>query len=120
MFFYSITAWSADLKDIYENLDVTSFNSSLRPMQISDEKLFTEFGQLPKPIMKDNEIIIEDEYWIYSIKIIKTNGNDIHVCFLDKSKEGNYDAQEPLVIRKYGKNYVAIAQMSDVCESYAR
>ena len=116
----SISSWATDLNDIYEHLDITSFNSSLRPMQISDEDTFSDFKQLPQPIISNKKIIIEDDYWLLSLEIIKENDQDIHVCFVDKAKEGTYDAQYPLVLRSYGKRYVAIAQKSNVCESFAR
>ncbi|MGY3569875.1 hypothetical protein [Vibrio paucivorans] len=118
--FYSFSVWGGNLQDIYSKLDITSFNSSLRPMRVSDETLFSDFNQLPEPEYLDQEIKIEDEYWLYSIKIMEEKGADIHVCFLDRAKQGNYNAQTPFVIRLYADRYVATAQNSDVCEEYAK
>lgn len=49
---------------------------------------------------------------------MRENKLDIHVCFLDVSKDGAYDTQGPIIIRKYGQEYVAISSKTDVCESY--
>ncbi|USD39976.1 hypothetical protein J4N42_07760 [Vibrio sp. SCSIO 43135] len=117
---FSTFTSAANLEDIYKKLDITSFNSSLRPMRVSDETLFSDFKQLPQPEYLDQEIKIEDEYWLYSIKIMEEKGADIHVCFLDRAKQGNYNAQSPFVIRLYGDRYVAIAQASYVCEEFAK
>lgn len=56
--FMSVTTSAADLNDIYKHLDITSFNSSLRPMQTDNERFLPEFSQLPSPIIKKNEIKI--------------------------------------------------------------
>lgn len=120
LLFMSVTASAADLNDIYKHLDITSFNSSLRPMQTDNEKFLSDFSQLPRPIIDNNEIKIEDEYWLYSIKIMRENKLDIHVCFLDVSKDGTYKTQGPMIIRKYGQEYVAISERSNVCESYEK
>lgn len=120
LLFMSVTASAADLNDIYKHLDITSFNSSLRPMQTDNERFLPEFSHLPSPIIKKNEIKIEDEYWLYSIKVMRENKLDIHVCFLDVSKDGTYDTQEPIIIRKYGQEYVAISSKTDVCEPYKK
>ncbi|WP_417879845.1 hypothetical protein [Vibrio sp.] len=120
LLFMSVSASAADLNDIYKHLDITSFNSSLRPMQTDNERFLPEVSQLPSPIIKNNEIRIEDEYWIYSIKVMRENKLDIHVCFLDVSKDGTYDTQGPMIIRKYGQEYVAISSKTDVCDSYEK
>ncbi|EKO3791282.1 hypothetical protein HAR83_000649 [Vibrio metschnikovii] len=89
-------------------------------MKADDETRFPDFKQLPKPIINDSEIIIEDEYWLYSIKLVKEKNQDLYICFLDKSKESSYYTQAPMIIRKYGNDYVAIKAVANVCEDFAK
>tara|TARA_R110001606_G_scaffold291263_1_gene439110 strand:- start:108 stop:494 length:387 start_codon:yes stop_codon:yes gene_type:complete len=108
------------MKDIYENLDVSSFPSSLMQKIQGDKNKFSDLKLLPKPVFKESEFIIESDYWLYKITIFKENRRGIHICFLDHAKQSSYDAQKPMVIRKYGERYVAIRLYSDVCEIFAR
>lgn len=89
-------------------------------MRSNNETYLPEFDQLPPPVFTENEIQLEDEYWLYSIKLLKTKDDSLQVCFLDKAKQGNYHTQTPLVLRQYGERLVAIALKSDVCESYVK
>lgn len=118
--FFASLSWSSDLQNIYNRLDITTFNSSLMPMRSDNETFFPEFEQLPAPVYTEREIRLEDEYWLYSIKLFKTQGDSLYICFLDKAKQGNYHSQTPLVLRPYGEKLVAIALKSDVCESYVK
>jgi len=125
---------SYPMKDIFESLDVTSFNSSIRPKingvdkEIKLSKLnFLKEGEedgeiypASKVEITNDTITIEDEFWFYKIKAMKKNGDDYHICFTDKAKQGTYDAQYPLVLRKYGDLYVVINVYSDVCKKWAR
>ena len=121
MFFLSFKALSYPMQELYEQLDITSFNSSLMPMIDSKHEYtkFKDINQLATSITED-EIIIDSEYWKYSLKVIKAKGSDFYVCFSDKAKVGSYDAQSPLVIRKYNDIYIATARRTAVCEEYAR
>lgn len=89
-------------------------------MRSNNETYLPEFDQLPSPVFTEDEIQLEDEYWLYSIKLLKTKDDSLQVCFLDKAKEGSYHTQMPLVLRQYGERLVAIALKSDVCESYVK
>ncbi|MFB9134266.1 hypothetical protein ACFSJQ_05905 [Vibrio olivae] len=121
MFFLSFKAWAYPMQELYEKLDITSFNSSLMPMIDSkyEYKNFKDINQLATSITED-EIIIDSEYWKYSLKVIKVKGSDFYVCFSDKAKMGSYDAQSPMVLRKYNDIYMATARRTAVCEEYAR
>ena len=122
------------MKDIFESLDVTSFNSSIRPkingvdkeiklsklnfLKASEED--REIYQASKVEITNDTITIEDEFWFYKIKVMEKDGNNYHICFTDKAKQGTYDVQDPFVLRKYGDLYVVIGLNSDVCKKWAR
>ncbi len=121
--FMSDVAMSYPMKDLYNTLDITSFNSSLMPKierkNIDEYITFKDINKSATSITED-EIIIDSENWKYSLKVIKAQGSDFYVCFSDKAKVGFYDAQSPLVIRKYNDIYMATARETAVCEEYAR
>ncbi|QMV14190.1 hypothetical protein Vspart_01442 [Vibrio spartinae] len=119
LFMVSYSCWSYPMKDIYNHLDVTSFNSSLMPMRVGNEKHFSDF-ELLKAKINDNNITIDDDSWTYSITVLKKNKMGFYACFVDKAKQGSYNTQFPLILRKYGNDYVAIAMRTDVCESFAK
>ncbi|MYM59696.1 hypothetical protein GTG28_10730 [Vibrio sp. OCN044] len=120
IFSYSVSAFP--MEDIYKNLDITSFNSSLIPLREGGEKTFQDFNEkLPAPIFSEKSIVLDNDYWTYSLTVIKTSNNSgYHVCFKDKAKVGTYDSQKAMIIRKYDQYYVAINSSSNVCESYAK
>jgi hypothetical protein len=120
MVIFSRLCLANPMEDIYKNLDITSFPSSLMPMIQGNKDRFSELEQVPKPVIKNSVITIEDESWLYEITFFKENRHGIHICFLDHAKQSSYDAQKPMVIRKYGERYVALRLNSGVCESYAR
>ncbi|AWY01649.1 hypothetical protein A8139_18020 [Marinomonas primoryensis] len=120
MIIFSSLCLANPMEDIYKNLDITSFPSSLMPMTQGNKDRFSELKQVPKPVIKNSVITIEDESWLYEITFVKENRHGIHICFLDHARKSSYDAQKPMVIRKYGERYVAIRLYSDVCEEFAR
>ena len=107
------------VEEIYNQLDITSFNSSLFQKSTGGEKHFSQLD-LPEPSFKDNSFLIESEYWKYEIKLLKVDESGIHACFLDKALWGTYNAQSPLLIRKYGNYYVAIDLDTDICKKFAK
>ncbi|WP_337912508.1 hypothetical protein [Vibrio cholerae] len=107
------------LNEIYNSLDITSFNSSLM-QKLSEEQRYFPQIDLPKPDMSNESILIESDDWKYEFKFFKETGVGIHVCFIDKAKWGSYDTQTPMIIRKYGNEYVAIKAITDVCEDFAK
>ncbi|SIO92527.1 hypothetical protein [Vibrio spartinae] len=113
------SCWAYSSKDIYEHLDITSFNSSLIPKISNDEKYFSDFKSF-SPTITNSKINIESEHWNYTINIVKENKKGIYVCFTDKAKEGSYDSQFPMIIRKYANDYVAIQRRSNVCDEYSK
>ncbi|EJL6282496.1 hypothetical protein NMR31_003498 [Vibrio cholerae] len=88
--------------------------------KLSEEQRYFPQIDLPKPDMSNESILIESDYWKYEFKFFKETGVGIHVCFIDKAKWGSYDTQTPMIIRKYGNEYVAIKAITDVCEDFAK
>jgi len=107
------------VEEIYKQLDITSFNSSLFQKSIGGAKHFSQLD-LPEPSFQDNSFLIESEYWKYEMKLLKVDERGIHSCFLDKALWGTYDSQSPLLIRKYGNDYVAIDLDTDICKKFAK
>ncbi|MGF1903553.1 hypothetical protein [Aliivibrio salmonicida] len=122
MYVFSCSASAFPMKDIYNNLDITSFNSSLMQLRKGEERTFKDFNKkLPTPIFSEKNILLDDDYWTYSLTVIKASSdNDYYVCFKDKAKMGTYDSQKPMIIRKYERYYVAISSSSNVCDDYAK
>ena len=122
MYVFSCSVSAFPMKDIYNNLDITSFNSSLMPLRKGEERTFKDFNKkLPIPIFSEKNILLDDDYWTYSLTVIKASSdNDYYVCFKDKAKMGTYDSQKPMIIRKYERYYVAISSSSNVCDDYAK
>lgn len=122
MYVFSCSVSAFPMKDIYNNLDITSFNSSLMPLRKGEERTFKDFNKkLPTPIFSEKNILLDDDYWTYSLTVIKASSdNDYYVCFKDKAKMGTYDSQKPMIIRKYERYYVAISSSSNVCDDYAK
>ena len=120
------------MKDIFESLDVTSMPSSFGFKSVGKEvrlgklnflKEGEEDGEVylgPKVTISNDTITIEGEFWFYKIKVMEKDGNNYHICFTDKAKQGTYDVQDPFVLRKYGDLYVVIGLNSDVCKKWAR
>ncbi len=117
----SKSAFAFPMQELYEKLDIASFDSSLMPMMESanEYRTFKDLNQSATSITQD-KIVIDSVDWTYSISVLKKKGQDLYVCFSDKSKVGSYDTQSPLLIRKYKDIYVAIAQQTTVCDEYAR
>lgn len=108
------------IEDIYKNLDITTFNSSFLRKIPNGKTSFEDISSIPKPVFKDSSIIMEREEWIYTIQVFKENKRGFHICFTDQAKIGNYNSQQPMIIRAYDDKYVATRLYSDVCEKYAR
>ncbi|MDO6705825.1 hypothetical protein [Photobacterium sp. 1_MG-2023] len=104
------------LKDVYENLDITTFRSSLMPKRIGNENRFPEFESIPKPVYSEKMIVMESEYWYYALTLTKENHLGYHFCFVDKSTLGTYFSTSSLLLRKYGNRYVALNFEIDACE----
>ena len=103
MYVFSCSVSAFPMKDIYNNLDITSFNSSLMPLRKGEERTFKDFNKkLPIPIFSEKNILLDDDYWTYSLTVIKASSdNDYYVCFKDKAKMGTYDSQKPMIIRDH-------------------
>lgn len=117
------------MDDIYNNLDFTSFPTSLNPKSI-EEKYLPDFkgrehmDYLVNPKITEDEIVMDGETWFYKFKLLENREGDLYLCFWDKAKQGTYDVRKPMVIRKYGNDYVAIAlnptPLNGECERYVQ
>ncbi|UTM59080.1 hypothetical protein L4174_020420 [Photobacterium sp. CCB-ST2H9] len=105
----------SDLNDIYQNLDVTSFRSSLMPKETAQERKLPDFDYVPKPEFSGSSITMEDEQWVYRFDVIKKNKQGYFVCFTDGSKIGTYSKQKSMLLRKYGSDLVAIDFEIEAC-----
>ncbi|AGV19810.1 hypothetical protein J4H39_20230 [Vibrio alginolyticus] len=102
---------AASMTDIYELLDFTSFPNSLNPKSI-EERHFSDFQgefKLAVPKITKDEIVIDDDHWYYKIELMEIKGDNVYLCFHDKSKVGTYDSVQPIVVRRYGNDFVALA-----------
>lgn len=102
------------MRDVYENLDFTSFPTSLNPARINEKympdfKGRQYFEYMLNPTITNDEIIIDGDDWFYSFKLLERRKGNLYLCFWDKAKMGTYDVRKPIVIRKYNTDYVAIA-----------
>ncbi|MFS1461751.1 MULTISPECIES: hypothetical protein [Vibrio] len=112
--FFSTIVHANVMDDIYNNLDFTSFPTSLNPKRIDEKKLPDFRGRehmeyLLNPKITQDEIVMEGDSWFYKFKLLDEWNGDLYLCVWDKSKGGSYDARYPIVIRKYNTTYVALA-----------
>ncbi|WP_157798193.1 hypothetical protein [Aeromonas cavernicola] len=97
-----------DLQDIYNNLNIATFSSSLMPKRLNNEQIYLRQFDLPQPTFTENMITIDSSNFTYSFEVLKkSDGNrdgivDYAVCFSEKSKIGTYDARTPLLISPLG------------------
>ncbi len=112
----SASAQSTSITDVYEHLDITSFNSSLMPKRMGDERAFSDFDIKWKVDFQENSFQVKSDSWEYKLEVVETFGEDLHVCFRDKALQGSYNTQAPMVLRQYGDYFVATNLVTDVCE----
>ncbi len=114
IFLFSSVVRANIMDDIYNNLDFTSFPTSLNPMS-TDEKHIPDFkGRehmdfLLNPKITEDEIVMDGELWFYKFKLLEKRKGNIYLCVWDRSKEGTYNTRYPIVIRKYNTTYIALA-----------
>lgn len=100
------------MHNIYNSIDLTSFPNSLIPRVTNNEKHFSDFkdgSKLPNPEFTSDSFIMEDDSWFYKYKLIEQVGDDFYLCVWDQAKQSRYNAIYPIVIRKYGNDFVALA-----------
>ncbi|MCL1132535.1 hypothetical protein L2748_22960 [Shewanella sairae] len=121
---FNSVATTYPMQEIYDKLDITSFNSSLRPridLEVRNNKThFSDIKGLPKPTITKNKLIFDSDTWTNTLEVIEFNRGEYSVCFTDKAKQGTYNSQSPFVLRRYGDTFVAINDYSEACEEYAR
>lgn len=112
---------------LVKNFDLASIRSSFGPRRTPATRTFAAFDM--GPTKATEEILeFEDASWFYGIRILRRadiNGDgieDLEICFIDKAKEGNYDAQQALLVTRYSASAYAVALNYEVngCEKFAR
>lgn len=117
----------AELKLIYEKLNLSSFRNSTGPSREKGDKYFSDLN-LPLSKITDDSLVVETEDWIYTITVLKVRDltkdgiTDVVVCFNDKAKFATYHSQQPILITQLSKNsdYIALKFEVDGCAEYAK
>lgn len=71
---------------------------------------------------------LDSKSWFYKVTIVRVKDvnrdgiEDIEICFQEKSREGTYSAQSPLLITQFSESsrLVALAYSVFGCEAYAK
>jgi hypothetical protein len=85
---------------VIENLDVTSFPSSIGPRMSPGKTFFQDYGFVPR-IVKDSEALLEeaDGSWRFHIRVLDRTDSGIFVCFEDQAANGGtYHTQDVLYL----------------------
>lgn len=114
-------------KYIYEKLDVSTFRNSFGPKRTEKDRYFTDLG-LPMDEVSEDFFTLDSKSWFYKVTIVRVKDvnrdgiEDIEICFQEKSREGTYSAQSPLLITQFSESsrLVALAYSVFGCEAYAK
>lgn len=110
-----------------EQFDLASIRSSFGQRRTPAKRTFAAFGMEPTKAT-DDILEFEDPTWYYGIRVLRRADinhdgiEDLEICFVDKAKEGTYDAQQPLLVTRYSASTYAVAISYQVygCEESAR
>ena len=114
-------------KYVYEKLDVSTFRNSFGPKRTKEDRYFTDLGLAIGEVGEDF-FTLDSNSWFYKVTIVRVKDvnrdgiEDIEICFQEKSREGTYSAQAPLLITQFSEssNLVALGYSVFGCESYAK
>lgn len=109
------------------NFDLASIRSSFGPRRTPATRTFAAFDMAPTKVT-DDILEFDEPTWYYGIRVLRradinSDGiEDLEICFIDKAKEGSYDAQQALLVTRYSASTyaVAISYQVDGCEKFAR
>jgi hypothetical protein len=108
---------------ILKNLEVTTFNNSLRPRHYPEGTTIdqTPFHVYEKVAGRKGVYSATDKEgsWIYSVRVMKQINKDVAICFTDQSLQGSYLAASPLLVRKNRNgHYAVVKELADtsLCE----
>ncbi|MCE9942738.1 hypothetical protein [Aeromonas rivipollensis] len=112
----------SELQGIYDNLNISTFRSSLMPKRTKD-KIYLRQMELSNPVFFKNGFLIETSDWTYTFTIIEKKDKnrdgtlDYALCFSDKSTVGTYSSMQPMLISPLGVNgqFIALAFTVDGC-----
>nr|WP_064148042.1 pesticin immunity protein [Klebsiella pneumoniae] len=117
---FSFSAFCKDItysaKEILLNLEVNSFENSLRPQNYRNDTTFkqTEFTHGEYDKKKHFSLTNNDKSWMISLKIIGIKDEEYTVCFEDFSiiRPPTYAAVYPLIIKKVKSgNFIAVKEI---------
>lgn len=98
-------------RDIYENLEIRSFRSSLQPAHIEH---LSELSRIrpARVVTNEHSLTIESDDWNYQFEILasgdfnRDGGEDLLVLFHDDAKTGTYDSTSPLLLTRDGSKAI--------------
>jgi len=91
--------YKENLMKIYNELDLTTFKSSLRPMIRGTQKRYLkELFDKKELTIKENKLTIETEDWYYTFTIKNVQDDIMTIYFSDDAKYATYNAGSELKI----------------------
>ncbi len=107
--------------------DLASIRSSLGPSRGPGKNTFASLGIKPS-LTEDRKVVFDSPEWFYSMTVLRRGDfnkdgiEDLEVCFVDRAKQGSYNAQKALLVTRYARDAmpVALAFSMDGCETFAR
>ena len=99
---------------ILKNLEVNTFNNSLRPKHYPDG---TILGQTPWNVYQELEgqkgaysATDEERSWVYSVRVMSKSSEGVSICFIDQSLQGSYLSASPLRVKKNSSGHYVVTQ----------
>ncbi len=107
--------------------DLASIRSSFGPKRGPGKNTFAALGLQPS-LAQDDKVVFDSPQWYYSMTVLRRGDfnndgiEDLEVCFVDRAKQGSYNAQRALLVTRYQPHamLVALAYGMDGCETFAR
>ncbi|MCF6258504.1 MAG: hypothetical protein L3K25_19790 [Gammaproteobacteria bacterium] len=102
---------------IYNNFDLSSFRSSIRPKL--DEKIHTFFDLKYKQSGNENSVVIDRPTWRYKFSLLARGDfnndqvEDLLVGFLDESKNASYFTDTTFILVKTKKDMLWMAEEAE-------
>ncbi len=107
--------------------DLASVRSSFGPKRSPGKNTFAALGLTPS-LAQEDKVVFDSPQWYYSMTVLRRGDfnndgiEDLEVCFVDRARQGSYNAQRALLVTRYQPNamLVALAYSMDGCETFAR
>ena len=109
-----------------ENFDLASIRSSFGNRRTPAKRTFADFGMVPTAATEEL-LAFDDPTWYHGIKVLRRGDfnkdgiEDLEICFVDRAKEGSYNAQQPLLVTRYSATTYAVAMIFELdgCEKFS-